>query len=50
MRVHEAAQGMAAGDLNNDGFQDLVVTHAGGGTIPTCLPCVISKLNLWAKS
>ncbi|NKB24319.1 MAG: hypothetical protein GKR87_08090 [Kiritimatiellae bacterium] len=29
-RMHEAAVGMISGDLNNDGFPDLVVTHAGG--------------------
>ncbi|WKD51542.1 CRTAC1 family protein [Microbulbifer spongiae] len=29
-RMHEAAVGMISGDLNDDGFADLVVTHASG--------------------
>ena len=28
--MHEAANGIAAGDLNDDGYDDLVVTHYGG--------------------
>jgi hypothetical protein len=28
--MHEAANGIATGDLNGDGFDDLVVTHYGG--------------------
>lgn len=28
-KMHEAAYGMIEGDLNNDGFSDLVVTHFG---------------------
>ncbi|MDB4965358.1 MAG: hypothetical protein JWN44_1047 [Myxococcales bacterium] len=28
--MHEAANGIATGDLNGDGFDDLVVTHFGG--------------------
>jgi hypothetical protein len=28
--MHEAAVGMASGDLNGDGFDDFVVTHYGG--------------------
>jgi len=28
-RMHEAAYGMISGDLNNDGFDDLIVTHFG---------------------
>jgi len=28
--MHEAATGMASGDLNGDGFDDFVVTHYGG--------------------
>ncbi|NKB24370.1 MAG: hypothetical protein GKR87_08355 [Kiritimatiellae bacterium] len=30
LRMHEAASGMVAGDLNQDGYEDLVVTHMGG--------------------
>jgi hypothetical protein len=28
--LHEAANGIAVGDLNGDGYEDLVVTHYGG--------------------
>jgi hypothetical protein len=28
--MHEAANGIASGDLNGDGFDDIVVTHYGG--------------------
>jgi hypothetical protein len=28
--MHEAANGIASGDLNGDGFDDFVVTHYGG--------------------
>ena len=29
-RMHECANGVIAADLNNDGFEDMVVCHAGG--------------------
>lgn len=29
-RMHEAATGIVAGDLNGDGYPDIVVTHMGG--------------------
>lgn len=31
-RMHEAAAGMISGDLNGDGFPDLIVTHTAGYT------------------
>ncbi|MEL6658037.1 MAG: CRTAC1 family protein [Bacteroidota bacterium] len=36
-RLHENANGVVAADLNSDGFQDLIVIHAGGNnsTLPS---------------